>query len=126
MRDLMEKNGDEQTALLKEILKWIKFSGMREVRTVLMGILDSEEKRLIYHLSDGKIGSVAISKAANVGATTVRRYWESWARTGIVESIRVQGGLRYKKAFALEDFGFTIPQITELKKYTVNGVEKNE
>jgi Fic family protein len=106
---MTEKN-DEQTALLKEILKWIKFTGMKEVRTVLMSILDSEQKRLIYHLSDGKNGSIEIAKAADVGDSTVRRYWESWARAGIVESISVRGGLRYRKLFELEDFGFSIPQ----------------
>jgi len=109
----MAEKSDEQTTILKEILKWIKFSGMKEVRSVLMGILDSEQKRMIYHLSDGNNGSVEIAKAANVGATTVRRYWESWYRTGIVESIRVQGGLRYRKAFELEDYGFAIPQLKQ-------------
>ena len=109
----MEEKIDEQTAILKEILKWIKFSGMKEVRTVLMSILDNEQKRLIYHLSDGNNGSVAIAKVTNAGATTVRRFWESWSRMRIVESINVQGGLRYKKLFELEDFGFTIPQIKQ-------------
>jgi len=109
----MSEKTDEQTALLKEILKWIKFSGMKEVRSVLMGILDNEQKRMVYHLSDGNNGSVEIAKATNVGGTTVRRYWESWSRTGIVEPINVRGGLRYKKIFELEDFGFTIPQFKE-------------
>jgi len=96
---------------LEEILKWIKFAGSREVRTVLMSTLDTEQKRLIYHLSDGKRGSVDISKMINVSDSTVRRYWESWARLGIMEPLRVRGGTRYKKCFELEDFGFTIPQI---------------
>jgi len=106
----MTEKIDEQTEILKDILKWIKFSGMKEVRNILMGILDNEQKRLIYHLSDGNNGSIDIARAANVGATTVRRYWESWSRTGIVESLSIQGGLRYKKIFELEDFGFNVPQ----------------
>jgi hypothetical protein len=106
----MTEKADEQIALLRDILKWIKFTGMKEVRTVLMSILDTEQKRLVYHLSDGNDGSVEIAKTASVGDSTVRRYWESWARTGIVESISVRGGLRYRKLFELEDFGFSIPQ----------------
>jgi len=96
--------------LLQEMLKWVKFAGAREVRTVLMNILDTEQKRLIYHLSDGERGSVEIGKAANVSDSTIRRYWESWVRLGIVEPLGVRGGVRYKKSFQLEDFGFTVPQ----------------
>lgn len=97
--------------LLEEMLKWVKFAGAREVRTVLMNILDTEQKRLIYHLSDGEHGSVEIGKVANVGDSTVRRYWESWARLGVVEPLNVRGGVRYRKSFQLEDFGFMVPQI---------------
>jgi len=105
------ENIERMIELLQEMLKWIKFAGAREVRTVLMNILDTEQKRLIYHLSDGERGSVEISKAANVSARTVRRHWASWARLGIVEALGVRGGVRYKKSFELEDFGFTVPQI---------------
>lgn len=108
---MSEKSLEKIVELLQEILKWVKFAGAREVRTVLMSILDTEQKRLIYHLSDGEHGSVEIGKAANVSDSTVRRYWESWARLGIVEPMSVRGGVRYKKSFQLEDFGFTVPQI---------------
>jgi hypothetical protein len=107
---LSDKEIQRITKLLQEILKWIKFAGAREVRTVLINILDTEQKRLIYHLSDGEHGSVEIGKVANVSDSTVRRCWESWSRLGIVEPSAVRGGLRYKKSFELEDFGFTIPQ----------------
>jgi len=102
---------DEQIAILKEILKWIKFAGAKEVKTVLVTTLDTEQKRLIYHLSDGDKGSLEIAKAAGTSDTTVRRYWASWARQGIVEALKVRGGERYKKSFELEDFGIEIPQI---------------
>jgi hypothetical protein len=76
-----------------------------------MNILDTEQKRSIYHLSDGEHGSVEIGKAVNVSDSTIRRCWESWVRLGIVEPLSVRGGVRYKKSFQLEDFGFTVPQI---------------
>jgi hypothetical protein len=106
-------NGDNEQIinLLREILKWIKFSGAREVRNVLMSILDTEQKRLIYHLSDGEHGSIEIGKRAGASDSTVRRYWESWSRLGIVEPLGVRGGQRYRKLFELEDFGFTIPSM---------------
>jgi len=107
----MSKEKDKQIiGLLREILKWIKFSGIQEARTVLSSILNTEQKRLIYHLSDGKTGSVSVAKTANVSDSTVRLYWSSWARLGIMEPLQVRGGVRYEKSFELADFGFSIPE----------------
>jgi hypothetical protein len=107
---LSEEKESQIIELLREILKWVKFSGIDEVRTILMRTLDTEQKRLIYHLSNGENGSIEIGQATQVSNRTVTRYWVSWARLGLMEPIRVRGGLRYKKSFELEDFGFTIPQ----------------
>jgi hypothetical protein len=107
----MSDKMDELIEVMREILTWTKFTGAREVRNILAAALDTEQKRLIYHLSDGNKGSVEIAKAVSVGDSTVRRYWESWARQGIVESLKVRGGERYKKSFELEDFGIAVPQI---------------
>jgi predicted transcriptional regulator len=101
---------DELISIMREILKYTKFTGAKEVRNVLTAALDTDLKRLIYHLSDGNKGSVEIAKTVNVGDSTVRRYWDSWARQGIVEAIKVRGGDRYKKSFELEDFGIAVPQ----------------
>jgi hypothetical protein len=76
-----------------------------------------------YHFSDGNNGSVEIGKIAKVSDKTVRTYWASWARLGIVESFRVRGGERYKKAFNLEDFGFKLPE--NIEKNESNGGVKN-
>jgi hypothetical protein len=107
----MSNKMDELIEVMREILKWTKFAGAREVRNILTAALDTEQKRLIYHLSDGNTGSVEIAKATNVGDSTVRRYWGSWSRQGIVEALKVRGGERFKKSFNLEDFGIAIPQL---------------
>jgi len=107
----MTNGRNEQIELLREILKWIRFSSIGEVRTVLMNILNTEEKRLTYHLSDGEHGSIEIGKRVGISHGTVTRFWGSWKRLGIVEPIKVRGGLRYRKLFELEDFGFSVPEI---------------
>jgi hypothetical protein len=114
----VEHQTSEQTEILREILKWIKFAGAKEVKNVLLATLDTEQKRLIYNLSDGNNGSLDIAKVAGTSGTTVRRYWASWARQGIVEPLRVHGSERYKKSFELEDFGFTVPQTKSVNAYT--------
>jgi len=107
-------SADEQIRLLREILKWIRFAGAKEVGDVLVRALDSKQKRLVYHLSDGERGAVQIGEAANISDRTVRRYWESWARLGIVDSMKVRGGERYMKSFELEDFGIEVPDLAEV------------
>lgn len=85
--------------------------GAERVRAVLTSTLDTEQKQLIYHLSDGNRGSIEIANLAKTSDRTVRRYWESWARVGIVDAIRVRGGDRYKKSFDVEDFWMAPPEV---------------
>jgi hypothetical protein len=85
--------------------------GAKEVRAVLASTLDTPQKLLVYHLSDGNRGSVEIANLAKTSDRTVRRYWESWARVGIVDTIKVRGGDRYKKSFDVEDFGMPPPEV---------------
>lgn len=106
-------NTSKVEELLSEILKWTRFLGAKEVRTVLTSTLDTELKLLVYHLSDGDRGSVEIANLAKTSDRTIRRYWDSWARVGIVETIKVRGGDRYKKSFDVEDFGMSPPVMEE-------------
>jgi hypothetical protein len=114
----MSAQMDELIGIMREMLKWTKFAGAKEVRNVLTATLDSEQKRLIYNLSDGNNGLVQIAQTADVNTETVRRYWLSWSRQGIVDAIKVQGGQRYKKSFDLEDFGIPVPQPKAKKQNT--------
>lgn len=108
---MSNKINEEMLATLKEMLKWVKFTGAKEVRNVLMNVLDTEQKRMIYHLSDGEHGTIEIGKLAKVSDGTVRLYWKTWSRLGIMEPMAVKGGTRYKKSFDIEDFGLNVPQI---------------
>ncbi|MGB9960292.1 MAG: hypothetical protein ACPLKQ_07225 [Candidatus Bathyarchaeales archaeon] len=106
----------EQTLLLREILKWIRFMGMREVKSTLINTLDTEQKRLVYHLSDGSRGIVEIAMLVGIGSTkTVFDMWREWLRLGLGESISVKGGSRFKRSFNIEDFGIEVPEIKALK-----------
>jgi len=96
--------------VLKEILKWTKFQGWKEVKGVLLSQLKDERMRLIYHLSDGK-STREIAKKTSVSHMTVYEYWKKWSRVPIVEPIIVKGKIRYRKMFELEDFGIEIPDM---------------
>lgn len=101
---------NEQITLLKEIAKWLRFAGMKEVKSVLETALDTDQKKLVYHLSDGDKGSLEIAQQTGISDSTVRSYWKQWSKVGIVEVMKVRRGDRYRKAFDLEDFGIDIPQ----------------
>lgn len=117
---------NEQTALLREIVKWMRFTGMKEVKSVLASALDTEQKKLIYHLSDGSKGSVEIAQQGGVSDFTVRNYWKQWSKLGIVEAMKVGRGDRFKKTFDLEDFGMEIPQAKSATQPKQNGLAEGE
>lgn len=105
-----EKSSPEtELGVLKEILRWVKFSGMKEVRGILTSALDSDQKRIVYQLSDGSKGIIEIGKAVGIKSTaTIFKLWKQWTRQGLGESIPVPGGQRFKRSFDLEDFGFNV------------------
>jgi hypothetical protein len=112
----MNPQDNEQTELLREILKWTKFSGMKAVKEVLNSTLDTPEKRLLYQLSDGSKGSVELCKATGIASTeTITKNWKSWTKLGLGENLAVKGGKRFKRAFDLEDLGIEVPKHKDAK-----------
>jgi hypothetical protein len=108
----MNPEENEQTQLLREILKWIKFAGMKEVKNTLIDALDTDAKKLVYQKSDGTKGTVKLAKLAGYRSNkTVDDLWDAWFKLSLGENIPVRGGSRFKRSFDLEDFGIEIPEI---------------
>jgi hypothetical protein len=113
----MNNEESEQTKLLREILKWIRFAGMKQIKDIIVDALDTDQKKIIYQLSDGNRGILEIGKAAGIsGTATVFRYWKNWARLGLGDYFAVKGGDRFKRAFDLEELGIDVPQVKENEK----------
>lgn len=113
----MSNEESEQTKLLREILKWIRFAGMKELKNNLESTLNTEQKKLVYHLSDGTHGIVEIASLAGIGSnSTIADMWEVWSKLGFGEKIPVKGGQRFKRAFELRDFGIEVPKTNAPKK----------
>lgn len=114
--------------LLKEILKWTRFQGVLRVKDVLLDTLKSDEEKIVYESSDGR-GTKEVAKLAGISHQTVVNYWKKWATLGIVEPIKVRGGIRYKRSFSLSDFGIEVPKIKTvgvLKEIAEISVEEEE
>lgn len=117
VRKLSENQFNEIISLLKELIKWTKFQAWGKVKNVLISILDDDEKKKIYHLSNGKNSSRTIAENVSVSRSTIQNYWNNWFNSNIVEPIPVKGGgLRYKKMFNLEEFGIDVPKINNVQK----------
>jgi hypothetical protein len=115
---------DEQTRLLREILKWIKFAGMREVKGILLSTLNTDQKKIVYQLSDGSKGIVEIGRSSGISSSgTISRYWKSWSKLNLGDFIAVRGGDRFKRAFDLEDLGIEVPESVESKPKEVSDQE---
>jgi hypothetical protein len=108
----MNAQDNEQTQLLREILKWIRFAGMKGVKEQLDSALETDQKKTVYQLSDGSKGIIEIGKVAGIpGTSTIFRYWKSWSKLGLGDYIAVKGGDRFKRFFDLEDLGIEVPEI---------------
>jgi hypothetical protein len=116
-------NSSEQIRLLSEILKWVKFAGMKDVKEVLSLELNTEPKKQVYQLSDGNRTNAEINKATGVSSGAISGYWKKWVKQGLGEKISVKGGERFIRAFDLEDFGISVPKVNLEKDL---GETKNE
>lgn len=101
---------------LRELLTWTKFAGIKDVKPILESHLDTDVKKQIYSLSNGKNSSYEIARA--VGNESVRRsisnYWKEWDQSNLGELIPAQGGgTRFKSSFNLIDFSITIPEFVQ-------------
>ena len=110
----MSDKQDQQIKLLGEILRWTKFAGMKGVRDALSAALDTEQKKIVYHMSDGTRGMVEVGKIAGIASTsTISRYWGAWSKQGFGEFVSVKGGDRFKRTFDLEELGIEVPQVRQ-------------
>lgn len=117
MSNRKEGEQDRVVELLEEILKWVKFDGMQNVKSVLLDALQKDPQRIrAYHFSDGR-GSKEVANLAGLKShTTIIDWWGKWAPLGIVEPIKVRGGERYRRIFSLEALGVEIPELEALSE----------
>jgi len=111
----MASQESEQTGILREILKWVRFSGMKEVKTVLEGALDTDQKRTAYQASDGTRATREVATISGYGSkSTIETLWKKWRRLGLGESFQVMGGgERFKRSFDLEDFEIAVSSVPQ-------------
>lgn len=96
---------------LDNILRWIRFAVMQQLRSILMQNLTRDIEMLIYELSDGERSTREIAALLGIKShVTIANYWKKWSKLGIVEpSEKYQG--RFKKICSLEEVGLSVPSL---------------
>jgi hypothetical protein len=125
LRDVVEALEKSQETL-EEIVGWLRLDGADKVKKLLEGTLDSQEKILMYYLSDGKSNKV-IGDMCGVDPKTVSNNCRTWHRLGLMKSQPLQEGkYKYYKNFNLEDFGIKIPELKSVSKQTQEHTQTKE
>jgi hypothetical protein len=107
-------NNDSQLQLLEqiacslqELIKLTRIMSYPAIRQVLQTALDTEQKRLVYHLLDGTKSVEEIQKLAKVKSSFIPKWGREWETLGIVvPDSRVKG--RRLRCFDLPTFGIPI------------------
>jgi hypothetical protein len=107
---------NEQTKLLKEILIWIKFAGMKDVKAHIESTLKSDQQKIVYQLSDRSKTIAEINGLSGASVGAISGYWKKWVKQGLGETESVMGGDRFKRSFDLEDIGIEVPRPKKQKK----------
>lgn len=111
MNNMNDEKLDRIIELLEEILKWTRFEGNQRVKEILLDELDTDAKKIVYELSDGR-SSPEIEKMADVTSKTIRDWWKKWANRGLTE-VHPEYKVRFHKVFSLGDFGIEIPKVNK-------------
>lgn len=92
----------EQLEVLQEILKWQKLQGIKILHELVPILLDDDEKKKIYEMTDGTKTIKDIQKHIKVSSGKVSMLWNSWYTNGILD----KDGNKYKKIISLKELGY--------------------
>ena len=93
--------------LLKEQLKWTKFTGQTQLKKTLEATLNGEERK-IYELSDGQRSTRDIEKLTSASRGKIAILWKKWYKIGIMETADKYRGTRARRLASLLDLGIEI------------------
>ena len=104
--------------ILREILKWLRFIGKRQLRTLLLDALKEDIDKVVYELSDGRslreIEKICKDNGYSIGRNAIKSYWDKWKPLGIVvPSKKYQG--RYGRIVSLKEVGIEFAE-TKIKE----------
>jgi hypothetical protein len=95
----------ETNNLLREILRWLRFQSLDKAKTAVSTLLDTDKKKVVFELTDGKASSRTLASKCGVDRGALLRWWSDWFTAGIV----TKDGDTYKQLFSLKELGIRLP-----------------
>jgi hypothetical protein len=118
----MGKNDEENIELtllqeiaesLRELVIRTRVTGYSTIKQTLEAALDSHEKRLVYHLTDGQRSVAEIHEITGVNPRFISEWGQTWERIGLAIPSRVSSIRgRRQQVFDPADYGLA-PQVDE-------------
>ncbi len=99
------ESNKEIIQLLRELVKWQRFSAITPLKEIIVGTLDKKEKVLVYEMTDGKNKREDIIKETGCSAGAISSWWIDWYARGLLE--KIDGG-RYRKIISLGKIGINV------------------
>lgn len=99
---------NEQARLLRKLVTYTKLANYESIRSRMIKILNSDDKKRVFEATDGKNSTRDIQSATGVTKDTVSDWWNEWQKEGIVEESKKTRGRRCK-VLSLSDFGIKVP-----------------
>lgn len=113
---------DEISESLREIKLWARLIGFPAAKATLETVLNTDEKKVVYHLCDGNRNAKEIAALSGVNVRFVSEWGQAWEAIGILmqsKSKSVKG--RRQKVFELSNFGMSIPsKMTKIEEVSTN------
>jgi len=107
--------------LLQQLVRLTRLMSYPMVKQVLETVLETEEKRLVYHSLDGTRGVTAIQELTGVNARYVSEWGQEWEKLGIAEPSSISNVRgRRQKSFDLAMFGIPVPEAEAIKTGSVD------
>ena len=128
--ELSEQALKDINSTMQELLKWTKFAGMQQLRSILEKNLKTDAEKLVYELSDGSLSTREIAERVGIGSkTTISGFWKRWKQIGVVQESKSHEG-RFEHICSLGDVGITIPELPNASHATPSqdpfGAEQSE
>ena len=94
---------------VEELVKLTRVVSYPSIRQILETALDTDQKRLAYHLLDGNRTMVEIQQLSDINISYISQWGQEWEKIGIVEPSTRKG--RRRKSFDISMFGISVPEV---------------
>lgn len=96
-------NEEKIVELLTETVRWLRFQGLEKAKAAVAEHLDTDKKKLVFDLTDGKSTVRSIVAETGASSASLFTWWNEWYAAGIL----TKEGDKYRHLFKLSEIGLS-------------------